>query len=160
MKAGVLAMSQKVVGEKVRREKALDFSGCMSRPGTGSLHPVDGMSSTWRPAPQRLMKTGSIGSMLCRGVWSRGLRPYWCLRARGCLHLHWTCDPGRADRVNLPHVLMDVLHPRCCGLDVHKSFGSSRQSDAGVSARVPLHAAKCKQKSRQVVMFFPRRDPE
>jgi transposase len=20
--------------------------------------------------------------MLCRGVWSRGLRPYWCLRAR------------------------------------------------------------------------------
>jgi len=28
-------------------------------------------------------KTGSIGSMLCRGVWSRGLRPYWCLRARG-----------------------------------------------------------------------------
>jgi hypothetical protein len=22
------------------------------------------MSSTWRPAPQRLMKTGSIGSML------------------------------------------------------------------------------------------------
>jgi hypothetical protein len=29
-----------VVGEKVRREKALDFSGCMSRPGTGSLHPV------------------------------------------------------------------------------------------------------------------------
>ena len=29
-----------VVGEKVRREKALDFSGCKSRPGTGSLHPV------------------------------------------------------------------------------------------------------------------------
>jgi hypothetical protein len=28
------------VGEKVRREKALDFSGCKSRPGTGSLHPV------------------------------------------------------------------------------------------------------------------------
>ena len=28
------------VGEKVRREKALDFSGCNSRPGTGSLHPV------------------------------------------------------------------------------------------------------------------------
>jgi hypothetical protein len=27
-------------GEKVRREKALDFSGCNSRPGTGSLHPV------------------------------------------------------------------------------------------------------------------------
>src|SRR4029077_18403657 len=24
----------------VRREKALDFSGCDSRPGTGSLHPV------------------------------------------------------------------------------------------------------------------------
>jgi hypothetical protein len=24
----------------VRREKALDFSGCNSRPGTGSLHPV------------------------------------------------------------------------------------------------------------------------
>ena len=30
----------KVVGEKVRREKALDFSGCNSRPGTGSFHPV------------------------------------------------------------------------------------------------------------------------
>ena len=29
-----------VVVEKVRREKALDFSGCNSRPGTGSLHPV------------------------------------------------------------------------------------------------------------------------
>jgi hypothetical protein len=27
-------------GVKVRREKALDFSGCKSRPGTGSLHPV------------------------------------------------------------------------------------------------------------------------
>jgi hypothetical protein len=24
----------------VRREKALDFSGCNSRPGTGSFHPV------------------------------------------------------------------------------------------------------------------------
>jgi hypothetical protein len=29
-----------VVGVIVRREKALDFSGCDSRPGTGSLHPV------------------------------------------------------------------------------------------------------------------------
>jgi hypothetical protein len=29
-----------VVGVTVRREKALDFSGCNSRPGTGSLHPV------------------------------------------------------------------------------------------------------------------------
>jgi len=29
-----------VVADKVRREKALDFSGCNSRPGTGSLHPV------------------------------------------------------------------------------------------------------------------------
>src|SRR5215469_11049669 len=33
-----------VVGDKsrlhVRREKALGFSGCNSRPGTGSLHPV------------------------------------------------------------------------------------------------------------------------
>ena len=29
-----------VAVEKVRREKALDFSGCNSRPGTGSLHPV------------------------------------------------------------------------------------------------------------------------
>src|SRR5271166_1541138 len=28
------------IGEKVRRGKALDFSGCNSRPGTGSLHPV------------------------------------------------------------------------------------------------------------------------
>jgi hypothetical protein len=31
------------IGDKVRREKALDFSGCNSRPGTGSLHPVDRM---------------------------------------------------------------------------------------------------------------------
>ena len=30
----------RVVGVTVRREKALDFSGCNSRPGTGSLHPV------------------------------------------------------------------------------------------------------------------------
>ena len=29
-----------IVGVKVRRGKALDFSGCNSRPGTGSLHPV------------------------------------------------------------------------------------------------------------------------
>ena len=29
-----------VVGVTVRRGKALDFSGCNSRPGTGSLHPV------------------------------------------------------------------------------------------------------------------------
>jgi len=29
-----------LVSEKVRREKALDFSGCNSRPGTGSFHPV------------------------------------------------------------------------------------------------------------------------
>ena len=29
-----------IVGEIVRREKALDFSGCNSRPGTGSLRPV------------------------------------------------------------------------------------------------------------------------
>jgi hypothetical protein len=28
-----------MVGDKVRREKALDFSGCNSRPGTGSFHP-------------------------------------------------------------------------------------------------------------------------
>jgi hypothetical protein len=27
-----------LVGEKVRREKALNFRGCNSRPGTGSLH--------------------------------------------------------------------------------------------------------------------------
>jgi len=32
--------SEKIVGEKVRRGKVLDFSGCNSRPGTGSLHPV------------------------------------------------------------------------------------------------------------------------
>jgi hypothetical protein len=29
-----------VVVDIVRREKALDFSGCNSRPGTGSFHPV------------------------------------------------------------------------------------------------------------------------
>ena len=29
-----------IVGVIVRRGKALDFSGCKSRPGTGSLHPV------------------------------------------------------------------------------------------------------------------------
>lgn len=29
-----------MVGEKVRREKELGFSGCNSRRGTGSLHPV------------------------------------------------------------------------------------------------------------------------
>jgi len=31
---------KKMIVEKVRRGKALDFSGCNSRPGTGSLHPV------------------------------------------------------------------------------------------------------------------------
>jgi hypothetical protein len=29
-----------VVGETVRHEKALDFSGCDSRPRPGSLHPL------------------------------------------------------------------------------------------------------------------------
>lgn len=29
-----------IVGEKVRREKALDFSGC-NRPRTGSFHPIE-----------------------------------------------------------------------------------------------------------------------
>jgi len=29
-----------IVVDKVRREKALGFSGCNSRPGTGSFHPV------------------------------------------------------------------------------------------------------------------------
>src|SRR4029077_11782498 len=38
------------------------------------------MSSTWRPAPQRLNENGKHWRMLCRGVWSRGLRPYWCYR--------------------------------------------------------------------------------
>src|SRR5271157_543223 len=32
--------SRVLLGVTVRREKALDFSGCNSRPGTGSLHPV------------------------------------------------------------------------------------------------------------------------
>jgi hypothetical protein len=34
------AVSRRLDGDNVRREKALDFSGCKSRPGTGSLHPV------------------------------------------------------------------------------------------------------------------------
>ena len=33
----------------------------------------DGISSARRTAPQRFMKAGSFDSMLCRGVWSRGL---------------------------------------------------------------------------------------
>jgi hypothetical protein len=33
-------LAKVVVGKIVRREKALDFSGCNFRPGTGSLHPV------------------------------------------------------------------------------------------------------------------------
>ena len=37
---GRLLRNYAVVGITVRREKALDFSGCNSRPGTGSLHPV------------------------------------------------------------------------------------------------------------------------
>ena len=44
---------------------------------------TDGVSCAWRRAPQRSMKMEFGGSMLCRSVWSRGLRPYWCLRARG-----------------------------------------------------------------------------
>jgi hypothetical protein len=37
----IIAFSnQQIAGVKVRREKALDFSGCNSRPGTGSLQPV------------------------------------------------------------------------------------------------------------------------
>jgi hypothetical protein len=33
-------MTPSVADVTVRREKALDFSGCNSRPGTGSLHPT------------------------------------------------------------------------------------------------------------------------
>ena len=36
-------------------------------------------------ASQRSMKTGSDLTMLCQDVWSRGLQPYWCFRARGCV---------------------------------------------------------------------------
>ena len=35
-----LRSALEIAGDIVRREKALDFSGCNSRPGTGSLHPV------------------------------------------------------------------------------------------------------------------------
>jgi hypothetical protein len=37
---GQRIFNRQPIGETVRREKALDFSGCNSRPGTGSLHPV------------------------------------------------------------------------------------------------------------------------
>ena len=43
MKRSVFLRSWAVIDVTVRREKALDFSGCNSRPGTGSLHPVDRM---------------------------------------------------------------------------------------------------------------------
>src|SRR5437879_6262270 len=36
----------------------------------GRMLQPDGVSSAWRTAPQRLMKTGSVGSTLWRGVWS------------------------------------------------------------------------------------------
>jgi hypothetical protein len=46
-----------MVDEKVRREKALAFSGCNSRPGTGSLHRPVGEAATrvcgLRVAPER-----------------------------------------------------------------------------------------------------------
>jgi len=35
------------------------------------------------PSATTINENGSVSSMLCRGVWSRGLRPYWRLRARG-----------------------------------------------------------------------------
>jgi len=38
--AGLSGDVIKIAGVNVRREKALDFSGWNSRPGTGSLHPV------------------------------------------------------------------------------------------------------------------------
>jgi hypothetical protein len=34
-----------MVGEKVRREEKLDSSGCDSRPGAGSLHPVEAIEA-------------------------------------------------------------------------------------------------------------------
>jgi hypothetical protein len=40
MKVMELTVVLKTAGVTVRREKALDFCGCNSRPGTGSLHPV------------------------------------------------------------------------------------------------------------------------
>jgi hypothetical protein len=39
-KNGHSAQCSQIVVVIVRCEKALDFSGCKSRPGTGSLHPV------------------------------------------------------------------------------------------------------------------------
>jgi hypothetical protein len=35
-----------MIGEKVCREKAPDFSGCNSRPGTGSFYPVEAIETT------------------------------------------------------------------------------------------------------------------
>jgi len=43
MKAGELAADQKASWWRSAPWKALDFSGCDSRLGTGSLHPVDRM---------------------------------------------------------------------------------------------------------------------
>ncbi|SPF47875.1 hypothetical protein SBA1_790008 [Candidatus Sulfotelmatobacter kueseliae] len=52
-------MSLFLVGVTVRREKALDFSGCNSRPGTGSLHPVDRMRRCATSAEMGQFETGS-----------------------------------------------------------------------------------------------------
>ncbi len=61
MKAEELAASERSIDEKVRREKALDFSGCNSRPGTGSLHPVAIETAAEATKLSELSMKGSLG---------------------------------------------------------------------------------------------------
>ena len=97
------------------------------------------MSSARRTAPQRSMKTGSVGSMLCEacgpevfdltgaGEPADEFDPGRALARRTVASSQGESTRGRFTLSARPGshvnggVVMDVLHPRCCGLDVHKS---------------------------------------
>ena len=82
-------------GSAPERTRFLDFVKlCFARKRKNLLNNLAGQIGRERvakalaglqlPATARAEElSGRVGSMLCRGVWSRGLRPYWCLRARG-----------------------------------------------------------------------------
>jgi len=70
MKAMSWRWLKRIVGDKVRREKALDFSGCNSRPGTGSLHPSRGRhGSTGNRRNPMVSAEGASLPRVARAVW-------------------------------------------------------------------------------------------
>ena len=99
----------RIVVEKVRRENALDFSGCNSRPGTGSLHPVaiEAAAEATKPSELSVERVARrLGERTGRNVSERRPRKDNC-RSRLGFFTRKTADDGEA-RAN-------TLHRTCRG---------------------------------------------